>query len=87
MNATQIMYAIASVGVFASRSFLPAFITALLMRYGGEWFGDIAFFEHMDTTQNPSWFTHGATIIVLGANNEVLYRGHQPPEDWGLWSK
>jgi thiol-disulfide isomerase/thioredoxin len=27
------------------------------------------------------------TIIVLGANNEVLYRGHQPPEDWGLWSK
>ncbi|MFT7670257.1 MAG: thiol-disulfide isomerase/thioredoxin [Planctomycetota bacterium] len=27
------------------------------------------------------------TIIVLGANNEVLYRGHQPPEDWGLWAK
>lgn len=52
-------------GLFASRAFLPAFVAALLLRFGTDatlpgWLG-------LSVATVPSWFTHDVTLYVLGA--------------------
>jgi len=52
-------------GLFVTRGFIPAFLTAFLLKYGHEvpYLGGRMVFE---SAQQPTWFTHDATIIVLG---------------------
>jgi hypothetical protein len=51
---------------FSARTFLPAFATALTMRFGwqAEWFG--WFGIELSTAGAPTWFTSDITLIVLG---------------------
>jgi uncharacterized protein DUF4126 len=66
MQIASLIYGTGSVGPFASRAFVPAFITALVMRFAPEhmaWFNE-------DLVANaslaPTWFTSNATLIILG---------------------
>jgi hypothetical protein len=55
-----------SVGVFASRAFLPAFVTALLLRFGPQapWLAQYGLLPHVRGV--PTWFTSDAALVVLG---------------------
>jgi hypothetical protein len=55
-----------SVGVFASRAFLPAFVTALLLRLGPQmpWLAHAGLLPHVRGV--PTWFTSDAALVVLG---------------------
>jgi hypothetical protein len=55
-----------SVGVFASRAFLPAFVTALLLRFGPQapWLAHAGLLPHLRDV--PTWFTSDAALVILG---------------------
>src|SRR5206468_7133494 len=55
-----------SVGVFASRAFLPAFVTALLLRFGPQapWLAQHGLLPHIRDV--PTWFTSDVALVVLG---------------------
>jgi hypothetical protein len=55
-----------SIGVFASRAFLPAFVTALLLRFGPD-VPRLAQAGLLPQVRDvPTWFTSDAALIVLG---------------------
>ena len=60
------IHGIGSSGLFASRAFLPAFITALLLRFGPEfeWLASRGILQNVQGA--PTWFTHDVTLWVLG---------------------
>ena len=67
MNLMTLLTITGTAGFFASRAFLPAFVTALALHYGGS----IPFIKDVDLIQGaaaqaPTWFTSDACIIVLG---------------------
>lgn len=66
MSLAAILNGLGSMGFFASRAFLPAFLTALLMRIGPDlpWVGQLGLLTGL--RHAPSWFTHEITIAVLG---------------------
>jgi hypothetical protein len=55
-----------SVGVFASRAFLPAFVTAVLLRYGphARWLAHAELLSHIRDV--PMWFTSDTALVILG---------------------
>jgi hypothetical protein len=55
-----------SIGIFASRAFLPAFVTALLLRFGPHvpWLAHVGLLPHVRDV--PTWFTSDVALIVLG---------------------
>jgi hypothetical protein len=56
-----------SIGVFASRAFLPAFVTALLLRFGphAPWLAHAGLLPQVRDV--PTWFTSDIALVVLGA--------------------
>ena len=56
---------------FASRTFIPAFATALTLRFGlsPEWFG--WFGVEVSTAQEPTWFTGTTCLVVLALLSAV----------------
>lgn len=60
------IHGIASCGFFPSRAFLPAFLTALFLRFGNDlpWVRSLPIVAHAPDA--PTWFTHGLTLAVLG---------------------
>jgi Zn finger protein HypA/HybF involved in hydrogenase expression len=66
MSLTSILYALATVPMFASRPFLAAFVTSLLARWGGE----IPFLKDASVVEalahGPEWFRSGWTVAILG---------------------
>jgi len=61
-----LLYGIGSTGFFASRAFVPAFCTAAILRYGSQF----PLLKQIPTLQatglEPTWFTNGWVILVLG---------------------
>src|SRR3954468_10502445 len=55
-----------SIGIFSSRAFLPAFATALLLRFGPHvpWLAQAGLLRHVRGV--PTWFTSDTTLTVLG---------------------
>jgi Zn finger protein HypA/HybF involved in hydrogenase expression len=55
-----------SIGVFASRAFLPAFTTALLLRFGpyASWLAHAGLIPHIRDV--PTWFTSDTALVILG---------------------
>jgi Double zinc ribbon len=55
-----------SIGIFASRAFLPAFVTALLLRFGphAPWLAHTGLIPHIRGV--PTWFTSDAALAILG---------------------
>src|SRR4051794_14567897 len=69
-----------SVGVFASRAFLPAFATALMLRFGPH-FPRLAHAGLLPHVQGvPTWFTSDAALIILGLLSAVELVAERSPE-------
>lgn len=66
MSAPAFIHSLGSMGLFPSRAFIPAFLTALLCRFGPEvsWIKDSGVLGTIGST--PSWFTHDITLVILG---------------------
>lgn len=66
MNISLLLHGIGSVPLFSSRAFLPAFMTAVILRFGDSMpFIATSDFLKMTGTQ-PSWFTTDGVLISLG---------------------
>jgi hypothetical protein len=66
MQVTTLIFGAGSVGPFASRAFVPAFITAMMMRFAPDyvsWFS-----EDMVTraSDSPSWFISDISLLIFG---------------------
>jgi hypothetical protein len=68
-----------SVGVFASRALLPAFVTAVLLRFGPHvpWLAHAGLIPHIRNV--PTWFTSDA-LVVLGILAALEIVAQQFPE-------
>jgi Double zinc ribbon len=69
-----------SVGVFASWAFLPAFVTALLLRFGPQvpWLAHAGLLKHVRDV--PTWFTSDVALIVLGILSALELMAERFPE-------
>jgi hypothetical protein len=66
LSLPLLLQGLGSVGVFASRAFLPAFVTALLLRYGPRipWLAHAGLLTQVRDV--PTWFTSDTFLVVLG---------------------
>ncbi|MHC5542201.1 hypothetical protein ACYOEI_28600, partial [Singulisphaera rosea] len=66
MSLPLLIHGLGSVGIFASRAFLPAFATALLLRYGPQVhsIAGMGLLSHVRDV--PTWFTSDTSLVVLG---------------------
>jgi hypothetical protein len=55
-----------SIGLFASRAFLPAFVAAVLLRFGPQfpWLAHAGLIPHIRDVR--TWFTSDAALLILG---------------------
>lgn len=80
MNVTTLIHGLGSIGIFSSRAFLPAFVTALLLRFGPD-IPLIASTGLMEQIRGePNWFTHDATLLVLGFLSVMEIAATKNPE-------
>ena len=75
------IYGLGISGFFASRAFLPAFISSVVLRYGDSF----PLLKNVDALQNigggePTWFTNGYVILVLGTLSIVEIGAPTIPE-------
>jgi hypothetical protein len=66
MDTTPVFQALGSIGLFPARVFLPAFLTALMLRFGNHlpWLAHHGLFA--PAYNHPTWFTSNPSLIVLG---------------------
>jgi hypothetical protein len=66
MSAAAFIHTLGSLGIFPSRAFIPAFLTALILRVGPQ----IPAVQNSGLLSSigtaPTWFTSDATLIILG---------------------
>ena len=84
MNLALLIQAAGSIGVFTGRAFLPAFSTALLLRFGPEipWIAQTGFLQHVRGV--PTWFTRDTTLVVLGVLSALELAAVRFPEARGV---
>ncbi len=80
MNLALAIQGLGSVGLFASRAFLPAFATAMALRFGPEfgWIARSGLFPHVRAA--PTWFTQDGTLIGLGLLSALELAAERVPE-------
>ncbi|AGA26804.1 zinc ribbon domain-containing protein [Singulisphaera acidiphila] len=66
MSLPLLLQGLGSVGLFASRAFLPAFVTALMLRFGPQipWLAQAGLLSQVRDV--PTWFTSDIALVVLG---------------------
>ncbi len=64
MHFSTIAHILGLLGITPVRAFLPAFLTALVIRIGGIPYLTRA--AEADVALGPSWFTHNYTLLILG---------------------
>jgi hypothetical protein len=66
MNPASLLFGLGAAGIFSCRIFLPALVTALLLRFGGQIpvLGHFGLLLHTQS-HHPVWFTSDACIITL----------------------
>ncbi len=66
MSLPLFLQGLGSIGVFASRAFLPSFVTAMLLRFGPQvpWLAHAGLLS--EARGVPTWFTSDASLIILG---------------------
>ena len=66
MSLPLFLQGFGSIGIFASRAFLPAFVTALLIRFGPQipWLARSGLLPRVSGV--PTWFTSDPSLVVLG---------------------
>jgi len=78
MNVVTLILSLGSIGFFASRVFLPAFVTALTLRFGSQipLVAHYGLLTHLH--EHPSWFTSTPCLAVLGILSavEILAQKH-----------
>ena len=81
MNFATLFAGLGSSGLFASRAFLPAFAAACLLRWGEHVpvLRASSFMEGVAQSA-PGWFTHDATIAILGALAALEWLANRNPE-------
>jgi hypothetical protein len=69
-----------SVGVFASRAFLPAFVTALMLRFGPQFpvLAQAGLLPHVQGV--PTWFTSDLALVILGLLSAMELLAERSPE-------
>ncbi|MGC9451040.1 MAG: DUF4126 domain-containing protein [Oceanipulchritudo sp.] len=80
MDLNALIYLTGASGFFTSRAFIPAFFTAVFLRYG-QYFpmiGDLEFIQA--TGAEPTWFTSNLTILGLGLLSLVEVGATKIPE-------
>ncbi|MAE64656.1 MAG: hypothetical protein CMJ18_10355 [Phycisphaeraceae bacterium] len=80
MHVATLIHGIGSIGIFSSRAFLPAFITALLIRIGPQFelLADSWLLRDLESV--PSWFTHPVTITILGLLSALEIAATKSPD-------
>lgn len=80
MDLTTLLYLTGASGFFTSRAFIPAFCTALFMRYGHmmPFLGNVDFLQ--TSGAEPTWFTSNWTILALGLLSAVEVGATKIPE-------
>jgi Domain of unknown function (DUF4126) len=81
VNVSSLVNGVGSMGLFSARVFLPAFLTALLLRFGA----DIPVLNHFGLLLQlphgqPTWFTSNASLIVLGILSVAEILAQKNPE-------
>jgi hypothetical protein len=80
MNTTALIHGIGSTGLFPSRIFLPAFLTAALLRFGDH----IPVLAHYGVLGHihgqPPWFTSNLSLVVLAFLSVVEILAQKNPE-------
>ena len=81
MNLSALANAIGLPGLFSTRVFLPAFVTAMLLRFGPQVpvIAHLGLLSHLHHNE-PNWFTNNITLIVLGALAALETFGQKNPE-------
>lgn len=80
MSLPLFLHGIGSVGVFASRAFLPAFMTALLIRFGPQIPGLAGAGLLSQVRDVPTWFTSDAALISLGVLSALELAAERFPD-------
>lgn len=80
MNLPAILQGLGSLGLFPVRTFLPAFLTALLLRFGPHvpLIAHVGLLGHLQ--HEPPWFTSNITLIILGALSVLEIVAQKNPE-------
>ncbi|MGH7138190.1 MAG: DUF4126 family protein, partial [Pirellulales bacterium] len=65
MPVHSLIHSLGSIGVFPSRAFLPAFVAALLLRFGDS-MPLVAQAGLAGNVHSPSWFTSNTSLVILG---------------------
>ncbi|CAN5873153.1 hypothetical protein BH23PLA1_BH23PLA1_27690 [soil metagenome] len=80
MSFPLLLQGVGSIGLFASRAFLPAFVTAMVLRFGPEipWIAGTGLLGHVRGV--PTWFTHDVTLLVLGVLAALELVAERVPE-------
>lgn len=80
MDLSTLLYLTGASGFFTSRAFIPAFFTAVFLRYGHlfPWLGDQEFLQ--TTGSEPTWFTNNWTILALGTLSIIEVGATKIPE-------
>ena len=81
MDLNSLIYGLGISGLFASRAFLPAFISSVVLRWGDHF----PFLSNIDFLQNigggePTWFTNGYVITALGVLSMLEVGATKIPE-------
>jgi predicted RNA-binding Zn-ribbon protein involved in translation (DUF1610 family) len=80
MDLTTLLYLTGATGFFSSRAFIPAFFTALFLRYGSSFpfIGDLEFIRV--TGSEPTWFTSNLMLVTLGLLSALEVGATKLPE-------
>jgi hypothetical protein len=81
MNPNLLINGLGSIGFFSTRIFLPALVTALLIRFGA----DIPLLAHSPLMSHipphhPVWFTSNASIAILAALSVLEFLAQKNPD-------
>ena len=84
MNINSLLYSLGLSGLFSSRIFLPAFVTAFFLKYGHSWpfLNNIEFLANLAEKANnhPTWFTNGGVVLGLGILSILEFAADKSPE-------
>jgi hypothetical protein len=80
MSLPLVIQGLGTIGIFSSRAFLPAFATALLLRFGPEvpWLAQAGLLPHIRDV--PTWFTSDTSLVVLGLLSALELVAERVPE-------
>jgi hypothetical protein len=80
MSLPLLIQGLGSIGIFSSRAFLPAFATALLLRFGPQvpWLAHAGLLQHVRGV--PTWFTSDTCLIILGLLSALELVAERVPE-------